>query len=214
MYDFQTKNKKEAMQMNNIITISRQHGSGGREIGNLLAKKLSIPYYDNELIKIAAQESGFDEKHFREYDKAATNSFLYSLVRGMQYNPHHGAAVPSFDDSIYLAQASAIKKIAEHGPCVIIGRGAYHVFSSFPELVKVFIYASHDFRVNRIMEHEGLDLKKAEDSIKKTDRRRQNYYFHHTDVKWGNMQSYNLCIDSSHCGIERAAEVIFEYLKK
>lgn len=200
--------------MNKIITISRQHGSGGREIGSLLAKKLGIPYYDNELIKIAARESGFDEKHFRDFDKSATNSFLYSLVRGMQYNTQHGSSLQSFDDSIYLAQASAIKKIAEEGPCVIIGRCADHVLASYPNLVKVFIYAPSDFRIKRVMEHEGLDKKKAEDSIKKTDKRRQNYYFHHTDVKWGDLQSYNLCIDSSMCGMETAADLIYQYIKK
>lgn len=199
--------------MNNIITISRQHGSGGREIGSLLAKKLGIPYYDNELIKLAAEESGFDEKHFRDFDKAATNSFLYSLVRGMQYNAQHGAPVQSFDDSIYFAQASAIKKIADAGPCVIIGRCADYILSDYDNLLKVFIYAPMDFRLKRVMEHEGLEQKKAEDEIKKTDKRRQNYYFHHTDVKWGELQSYNLCVDSSLCGMEGAANVILEYMK-
>ncbi len=200
--------------MDNIITISRQHGSGGREIGSLLAKRLGIPYYDNELIKIAAEESGFDEKHFRDFDKSATNSFLYSLVRGMQYNPQHGSSFQSFDDYIYLAQASAIKKIAENGPSVIIGRCADHVLASNPNLIKVFIYASNEFRIKRIMEHEGLDARKAEDSMKKIDKRRQNYYFHHTDIHWGDVQSYNLCVDSGTCGIEKAVNVILEYLKK
>ena len=200
--------------MDYIITISRQHGSGGREIGSLLAKKLGIPYYDNELIKIAAEESGFDEKHFHDFDKSATNSFLYSLVRGMQYNSQHGSSFQSFDDYIYLAQANAIKKIAEQGPCVIIGRCADHVLASYPNLIRIFIYAPNEFRIQRVMEHEGLDARKAEDSMKKIDKRRQNYYFHHTDVRWGEVQSYNLCIDSGTCGIEKAVDVIMEYLKK
>ena len=199
--------------MDYIITISRQHGSGGREIGSLLAKKLGIPYYDNELIKIAAEESGFDEKHFHDFDKSATNSFLYSLVRGMQYNSQHGSSFQSFDDYIYLAQANAIKKIAEQGPCVIIGRCADHVLSSYPNLIKVFIYAPNEFRIQRLMAQEGIDERKAEDSMKKIDTRRQNYYFHHTDVRWGEVQSYNLCVDST-CGTEKAVDVIMEYIKK
>ena len=200
--------------MSYIITISRQHGSGGREIGSLLAKKLGIPYYDNELIKIAAEQSGFDEKHFHDFDKSATNSFLYSLVRGVQYNVQHGSSFQSFDDYIYMAQANAIKKIAEEGPCVIIGRCADHVLADNPDLIKIFIYADNEFRVNRVMEHEGLDRKKAEDSMKKTDTRRQNYYFHHTDVNWGDAKSYNLCVDSGKFGIEKAVNTILEYIKK
>lgn len=200
--------------MSYIITISRQHGSGGREIGSLLAKKLGIPYYDNELIKIAAEQSGFDEKHFHDFDKSATNSFLYSLVRGVQYNVQHGSSFQSFDDYIYMAQANAIKKIAEEGPCVIIGRCADHVLADNPDLIKIFIYADNEFRVNRVMEHEGLDRKKAEDSMKKTDKRRQNYYFHHTDVNWGDAKSYNLCVDSGKFGIEKAVNTILEYIKK
>ena len=193
--------------MKHIITISRQHGSGGKEIAELVAKKLGIPCYDNALIQLAAEQSGFSEDHFRDYDKQATNSFLYSLVRGFQYH-QNATSNWSLEDKIYATQTSVIKELAEKGPCIIIGRCADYVLAENPNLVKIFIHGSLENRAKRIAEREGITEAKALESIKITDKRRQNYYNYHADGKWGDATNYNLCIDSSYCGIEKAAQLI------
>lgn len=199
--------------MNHIITISRQHGSGGKEIGELVAKTLGIPCYDNALIQLAAEQSGFSEEHFRDYDKHATNSFLYSLVRGFQYH-QNATGTWSLEDKIYATQTSVIKELAEKGPCIIIGRCADYVLSENPNLVKIFIYGSLDSRAKRVSEREGITIEKALDNIKTIDKRRQNYYNYHADSKWGSAANYNLCIDSSFCGVEKAAQLICDIVKK
>ena len=197
--------------MNHVITISRQYGSGGREIGSLVAERLGIPFYDNALIQLAAEESGFSAEHFKDYDKHASNSFLYSLVRGFQYH-QHTTGVWSLEDSIYMTQAKVIRSIAEKGPCVIIGRCADHILANEPSLVKVFVHAPLDFRAERVVETDGVAPDKAIEVIKNKDKRRQNYYNYHSDFKWGDAQNYNLCIDSSFCGIEKAASIICDFV--
>ena len=159
--------------MNHIITISRQHGSGGREIGALVAKKLNIPFYDNSLIQLASEESGFSEEHFRDYDKYANNSFLYSLVRGFQYH-QNATGVWSLEDNIYSTQAKVIRDIADKGPCVIIGRCADYLLSERPELVKIFIYGSLDARAERVSKAEGISIDETIEVIKNTDKRRKD----------------------------------------
>lgn len=176
-----------------------------------MSKKLGIPYYDNDLIQLAAEESGFSEDHFRNYDKYATNSFLYSLVRGFQYH-QHATGVWSLEDSIYLTQAKVIRSLAEKGPCIIIGRCADNILSEFPKLVKIFIYGSLEFRMKRAVEVNGVAPEKAAETVKNNDKRRQNYYNYHSDTKWGDMQNYNLCVDSSFWGVENAATIICDFI--
>ena len=199
--------------MNNIITISRQHGSGGKEIGEILSEALGIPCYDNKLIQLASEKSGFSEEHFRDYDKNASNSFLYSLVRGFQYH-QNATGMWSLEDKIYATQSRVIQELADQGPCIIIGRCADYILSERPELVKIFVYGSPDFRAERIAQREGILKEKALDEIKATDKRRQNYYNYHADTKWGEALNYNLCIDSSFCGVEKAAQIICDFIKK
>lgn len=199
--------------MNHIITISRQHGSGGREIGELVAKTLGIPYYDNSIIQLAAEKSGFSEDHFRDYDKGATNSFLYSLVRGFQYHQNNTSTF-SLEDKVYETQTKVIRELADKGPCIIVGRCADYILSERPELVKLFIYGSLEKRAELLVAKDNIPLNEAISKIKTTDKRRQNYYNYHTDRKWGDAQNYNLCIDSSFCGTEKAAKIICDFLQK
>ncbi len=198
--------------MNKIITISRQYGSGGRAIGEQVAKHFGVPFYDNALIQLAAEESGFSAEHFRDYDKYANNSFLYSLVRGFQYH-QHATATWSLEDSIYMTQAKVIRDIADKGPCVIIGRCADYILSERSDLVKIFVYGDFDFRVKRAIEIDGLDPDKAKEEVRNKDKRRQNYYNYHADVKWGEAANYNLCIDSSFCGVEKAAKLVCSFIE-
>ncbi|HWT26515.1 MAG TPA: cytidylate kinase-like family protein [Mobilitalea sp.] len=201
--------------MNNIITISRQYGSGGREIGEKLAKRLGIPFYDKELIKRAANESGFSEEAFDSAERKATNSFLYSIAMGMNAygNQELGFTSLSLDDQIYLAQASIIRKLAMEGPCVIVGRCADYILRDVKNVVNIFVWADMEFRKTRAVKLDHLPENKAEEEINKIDKRRANYYNYHANDKWGKAANYHLSIKSDFVGIDGAVECIKGYLE-
>lgn len=199
--------------MNKIITISRQYGSGGREIGEKLAKKLDIPFYDNKIISMSAEKSGFSEKFFEDPEKNARNSFMYSIVRGMQYQ--YRTATPwSLEETVFDTQSEVIRSVAEQGPAVIIGRCADYILSERPDVVRIFVHADMDFRRERIIRIDGVAPEKAEETIRLKDKRRANYYNYHSDTKWGEAQNYDFCIKSSFCGIDKAVELISEFIAK
>ena len=198
--------------MNKIITISRQYGSGGREIGEKLAKKLDIPFYDNALIEKAAKESGLIEAFFEDTERHAGNSLLYALYRGVQAD-RIGTSVLSMEDNIYLAQANVIRKVAQEGPCVIIGRCSDYILEDMKNVVNIFIHADLEFRKERAINIDGVDPKKAESVIATKDKRRVNYYNFHASKKWGIANNYDLCINSSSCGIDNAVELIYSFIR-
>lgn len=201
--------------MNKIITISRQYGSGGREIGAKLAEKLGIPFYDNEIITRAAKESGFSEQAFENAEKKASNSLLYSIVMGMGAygNQDIGFTHLSLDDQLYLAQSSVIRKVAEEGPCVIVGRCADYVLRDYTNVVHIFVWADMEFRKKRIISQFGIKENKAEEEIIKTDKRRANYYNYHADEKWGKAENYHLSIKSNYGGIDHTVDCILTFLE-
>lgn len=201
------------MSVRKIITISRQYGSGGREIGKKLAEKLGIPFYDNELIEKAAQESGLIQAFFEDTERHAGNSLLYALYRGTQTD-RFGSSVLSMEDNIYLAQAKVIRKVAEEGPCVIVGRCSDYILEDMANLLTVFIHADLDFRKERAIRIDGVDPAKAESVVLTKDKRRQNYYNFHATKKWGVASNYNICIDSGYCGIDCAVDVIYDYITR
>lgn len=202
--------------MNKVITISRQFGSGGREIASKLAQKLGIPFYDNELIKRAAKESGFAESVFENAEKKATNSLLYSIAMGMSsYGSQDlGFSNLSLDDRVYLAQANAIRKVAEEGPCVIIANCADYVLKDMENAIHIFIHAAMPFRIDRAVNVEGVEPNRAEETILKNDKRRANYYNYHSGEKWGVATNYHLSIDSSYLGIDHAVNSICTFVKE
>lgn len=201
--------------MNKIITISRQYASGGREIGEKLAKEFGIPFYDNELITRAAKESGFAEEIFRSAETKASNSLLYSIAMGMSSygNREFGQTNLSLDDRVYLAQADIIRKVASEGPCVIVGRCADYVLREFDNVVHVFICADMDFRVERAVRVDNMSPVKTEDNIRKIDKRRANYYNYHSCEQWGNAMNYHLTVNSSACGIDNAVQLIKQFVE-
>lgn len=201
--------------MNKVITISRQFGSGGREIGNKLADTLGIPFYDQELIERAAKESGFSTAAFENAEKKATNSLLYSIAMGMNAygNQELGFAHLSLDDRIYLAQSDVIRKVAQEGPCVIVGRCADYVLKDMPNVINIFIWAGLEYRIKRAIEIENLPKAKAEDEILKIDKRRANYYNYHANEKWGKAENYHLSIRSDYIGIDGCVDCIKTYIE-
>ncbi|MFW5646284.1 MAG: AAA family ATPase [Acetivibrio ethanolgignens] len=202
--------------MNKIITISRQYGSGGREIGEKLAKEFGVPFYDNELISRAAKESGFAEAAFEHAEEKATNSLLYSIAMGMNAygNQDFGFSSLSLDDKIFLAQSNIIRKVAEDGPCVIVGRCADYVLKDVPNVVNVFVYAGLDFRINRATKLYGISERKAAEQVMKYDKRRANYYNYHTSEKWGNMFNYDLAVKTECVGIDESVALIKVFVEK
>ncbi len=198
------------MSSRTVITIARQYGSGGREIGEMLAKKLGVPYYDKELIALAAKKSGLSEEVFRQADERATSSLLYSLVMGT-YGFGGGVAGMNdmpINDKLFLIQADIIRKAAEEGGCVIVGRCADYVLRERKDCLKVFIHANRDSRLRRAVEKYGIDPAKVSDFLTKKDKQRANYYNFYTNKKWDAMQNYDLTIDSSIFTSEQAVELI------
>ena len=202
------------MNSKTVITIGRQFGSGGKEIGEKLAKELGIRCYDKELLAVAAKESGLCKELFENHDEKPTNSFLYSLVM----DTYSLGYTSSYSDmpinhKVFLAQFDAIKKLAERESCVIVGRCADYALEDNPYAVSVFIKASLDERVQRIKRIYELNDSKAADLIQKTDKRRASYYNYYSSKKWGEAKSYNLCIDSGLVGIDGAIDMILKFIE-
>lgn len=201
--------------MKNVITISRQYGSGGRVVGKMLAEEYGIPFYDNEIINLAAKESGFAVKAFERAEDKATNSFLYSIAMGIgaYSNQDFGYASLSIDDRIFLAQSNIIRKVAAEGPCVIVGRCADYVLKEQENVVNIFVCANLDFRIKRSVENYGIAKEKAAETILKQDKRRANYYSFHANEKWGNVNNYDLSIRTDFGGIDHAVKCIKAFLE-
>lgn len=203
------------MSNNSIITIGRQYGSAGREIGQLVAKELGIKCYDKELLKKAAKESGLCEELFENHDEKPTNSFLYSLVMdtySLGYSSSAFVDMP-LNHKIFLAQFDTIKKLADQESCVIVGRCADYALADYSNCLNVFIHAKLEDRIKRIATKYNLTDAKAKDLIIKTDKSRASYYNYYSSKKWGDVTSYHLSLDSGVVGIEGAAKIIKEYLE-
>ena len=198
-----------------VITIARQYGSRGRDIGFSLAESLGISFYDKELITLAAKESGVSEDFFEQYDEKASNSLLYSLSLGAAatITGEYGTMPETpMNDKLYLLQYDIIKKAAE-SPCVIVGRCADHVLADRKDCVKLYIYCDLERRLEHIMNRYKLTADKAREKIKKNDRARSNYYNHYASGKWGEPQNYDLCINSAKLGVYGTCELIMDYLR-
>lgn len=204
------------MACKSIITIGRQYGSAGREIGSKLAEKLGIKFYDHELLDRAAKDSGICQELFENHDEKPTNSFLYSLVMDTYSLGYASAALSGMpiNHKVFLAQFNAIKKIAEEGPCVMVGRCADYALDDNPNLISVFIYGDKDARIRRIARKYDFTDAKAKDVIQKTDKQRASYYNYYTNKRWGDISSYDLCINSTVLGIDETVDLIYDYIQK
>lgn len=207
------KNRKGGIYMtgHKIITIGREFGSGGHEIGQKLADRLGIPLYDNRLVSMAAEELGVKTEDAERVDESSLNTFVtgYTVTPGM-YTEFINAAsyLPSFDTEVYRKQAEIIKSLAEKGPCVIVGRCADYVLKDRDDCINVFICADKADRKKRIMELYGLNERKAADRIRKTDKERRYYYEVHTGQDWGSIRSHQMLFNVSMLGIDRIVEIL------
>lgn len=199
-----------------IITIARQYGSGGREIGEIVAKKLGIPLYDKEIIADAASNGSIDESVIRNAEESAANSLLYTLAMGSNIlgaTMHFGYKMP-LNDKLFILQSDVIKEYATRGSCIVIGRCADYVLRDEKKLLRVFIYGDIEHRRMRITErHPEVKSSQVIDIINKTDKRRASYYNFYTGNKWGKYDNYDIAVNSSTLGIEGTAELIYRYAK-
>jgi len=200
------------MKRGTIITIGRQCGSGGHEIGKKLAAKLGIPCYDRELLRLAAEQSGLAPENFELYDEAPTSSLLYSLSLG-----NHGVMLGQYDmpihQKVFLAQFETIQALADKGEsCVIIGRCADYALAKREQVVTVFLKADPKARVARLVsQYSDLNEKRAAEQMVKTDKRRASYHNFYADTRWGSAESYDLVIDSLKTGIDQTVDLIATY---
>lgn len=202
------------MANNTIVTIGRQYGSGGHDIGKQLAEELNIPFYDKALLERAAKDSGLCQEIFENHDEKPTNSFLYSLVMdtySLGYNSSSFTEMP-LNHKIFLAQFDAIKNIAKEGPCVIVGRCADYALADFPNVVNVFLHADLQARIVRIARRHDLTDAKAKDLILKTDKRRASYYNYYTSKKWGEAAGYDLSLNTATLGVDGTIHMIREFI--
>ena len=199
-----------------IYTIGREFGSNGLAVGEALAKKLGINFYDKELLQEAAKKSGFCEEILENHDEKPTNSFLYSLVMDT-YSTAGYATAPFLDmplnHKVLLAQFDAIKSLAEQESCVIVGRCADYALADKPNVVNVFIRADLEDRIKNVSKRLDISNNKAKDLCHKKDKQRSSYYNYYTSKKWGDSRSYDLCINLSKISIDDAVDMIISYKK-
>lgn len=198
-----------------IITISRQFGSGGHEVGERLSKQLDIPLYDKELITMAAKESGYSEKLFEEMDEKPTNSFLYSLAMGsyIMGNSLSGALEMPLNDKLFVIQSNIMQKAAQEGPCIFIGRCADYVLRDEHDCVNVYIHADLQQRIQAVANQFQITEAKAKELIAKTDKKRAGYYNYFSNTHWGKAENYHLSIDTSVIGIENTVTLIKTFVE-
>ncbi len=196
---------------NTIITIARQYGSGGREIGEKVAEILGIKTYDKELIRMASADTDIHEKALEKADEKAANSLLYTLAMGSNiFGANHlGSYNLPINDKLFILQSDAIREIAEKESAVIIGRCADYVLRKHEARLSVFVYADIEKRKERVLErHPELKPSEVIDVINKTDKRRSSYYNFYTGSKWGKYDNYHLALDSGKLGVQACAEII------
>lgn len=191
----------EEIKSKTIITLSRQYGSGGREVGRKLSEQLGIPFYDHEIIEMASETSDIDKSFFESQEDRGTGSLLYDLSRGLP----HGVSV---SDRVFMQQSSVIRDVAKKGSCVIVGRCADSVLKDNPNVIKVFVYAGLESRKHRISDIYKEASGKALEKIEKTEKKRAAYYNYYSGKKFGDAENYDICLDSGTLGIDSCVEII------
>ena len=197
-----------------IINVGRQLGSGGHDIGRMLALDFQAKYYDKEIMNLAAKESGFSEKFFEQNDEK--KGFFRGLFNIQTSHISGGSIYKSnfSQESLFQFQSDAIRKAAKEGSCVFVGRCADYVLRDFDNVVNVFITASKEYRIQQIMNKQHLEYDAAQKFIEQKESERASYYNYYTGKKWGSAESYDLCIDSSILGMMETEKIITQFIRK
>lgn len=199
-----------------VITIARQYGSGGRTIGEMLADRLGIHFYDKELMKLASEDSGINERLFNTADEKVKQSVFSKMFKtekaytGEVISPESGGFIS--DDNLFNYQAKVVKELAEKENCVIVGRCADYVLKDYDHVLSVFIHGPKDFCMQEAAKKINLTGRELEKFIAKTDKERADYYKYYTGREWTDARNYDLCLDSSKLGFERCVDEIIAYM--
>ncbi|MBP3927830.1 MAG: cytidylate kinase-like family protein [Clostridium sp.] len=200
-----------------IITISREYGSGGRQIGYMTAKKLGMEFYDKELIDAAAKEIGFPPDLIADREQRLTNSLLYNFAMGtlygMSYPREPKISELPLTEQIFVAQKKAILEASKEGSCVFIGRCADYILKSRPDVLRVFVYADREVRKRRAVEAYGVLQENIDEFLYQSDKRRRIHYENFTNQKWGSRENYDLMLNSGDLGLDKCVEILCEALK-
>ncbi|MBQ6886929.1 MAG: cytidylate kinase-like family protein [Lachnospiraceae bacterium] len=202
------------MDLNTVITIAREYGSGGRTIGEMLAKDLNIHYYDKELMKLASEDSGINEALFAKADEKVKATSLFRIAK----SAYSGELIPPesddfvSNDNLFNYQAKIIRQLAEEESCVIIGRCSDYVLKEYDNVLSVFIHAPLDFCLEQAAKLHSMPPKELEKFVERTNKRRAEYYKYYTGRNWTDAKNYDLCLDSSKLGFERCVEEIKAYM--
>ena len=200
---------------NIVITISRQYGSGGKTIGAMLAQELGGNCYSREILRMASEDSGINERLFGMSDEKIRRAGWFRILN----RPYEGQLLPPedrdfvSDDNLFNYQAKVIKELAAKETCVIIGRCADYVLKDYPNVVSVFIHADRQFCLERAMERHSMTEKEMQKYIEKTDRYRADFYEYHTGHKWADARNYDFSLNSAKLGFEKCVEEIRSYMK-
>ena len=198
-----------------IVTISRQYGSGGRYIGENLAKAMGVPCYDEKLIDMVAKESGFAQSFVAEKGERMTGSLLFNIASSLSFannvfSTNNGVTL---QDEIYFTQNRIIKELADKGPCVIVGRCADYILREREDCLNVFIFADNESKIERAEKYFNITREEATAVLKKKDKARANHYKYYTDQEWGMASNYDLCLNSGLIGIEGCVKAIQQVLE-
>lgn len=200
---------------NYVITIARGYGSGGKTIGQKLAQKLNIPSYGREIIRLASEDSGINEKLFGRVDEKVRKPSLFRasnhVYKGELLPPESNEFVS--DDNLFNYQAKVIKQLADDAPCVIIGRCADFILKDRPNVIRLFVYAPFNECVQTVMDLYGVNEREAKKRIQSIDKHRGDYYAYYTGHAWNNPNNYDLCINSSTLGFDETVNLIIDYLQ-
>lgn len=200
---------------NIVITIARQYGSGGKTVGQMVAKELGIPFYSRDILRLASEDSGINERLFAEADERLKKKFLFgtssNVYDGGLITPDSGDFVS--DRNLFNYQAKIIKELAEKESCVIVGRCADFVLKDNPNVMSVFVHADEDFCFDRAMERNSMSEREMVKYIAKTDKYRGDYYKYYTGREWNDARNYDLCLNSGKLGFDKCMEEILAYRK-
>ena len=204
------------MMEHTLITIGRQFGSGGHEVGNRLAERLDIPLYDHNLLRMAARELGVSDEDVAKVDETMLGRFLSGYVAGSgEYTAFMSGeeAGRPLSDRLFEAQSELIRRLAQRGPGIFVGRCADYVLKENPNVVSVFIHADKKFCLERALERNSMTEKEMQKYIEKTDRFRGDFYRYHTGNEWADARNYDLCLNSGKLGFQKCVEEIKSYIK-
>lgn len=199
---------------NFVISIGRQLGSGGHEIGKKLAEAYGIRFLDNELLVLAAKESGFDADLFKQNDekKGFFNTLFNRIQTGVSFGGYYSNQLS--EEALFKIQSDAIRAVAEDESCVIVGRCADYILRDTDKCISIFITANHDERIKRICSRQNVDADKAEKMMERGDSERASYYNYYSTRTWGAADTYDICINSSIMGIDGTAQFLKSFIDR